>query len=245
MAHSSPSPEAGLHSADVPAGGEVASLATQGPSAAERFVHGIVAENPVYRQLLGLCPMLAVTAAMKPAMTMAAAVLFVLLASSVVVNLLRPLLKPHLVLVVFLVVVAGFVTLVDQLLATFLPTMSQALGPYLPLIIVNCIVLTRLEVCASRQGLGAAIADAVGISIGFALALASVATVREILGHGTWLGLPLSPLTSDEAAWAVMVLPPGAFLALGLLLGLKNYLAVRRTRRQRRALTAQGAAAAR
>jgi electron transport complex protein RnfE len=219
-------------------------MADRGPSAAERFIHGIVFENPVYRQLLGLCPVLAVTAAVKPAMTMALAVLFVLLASSVTINLVRPLLRPHLLLLVFLVVVAAFVTLADQLLYTFLPTMSEALGPYLPLIIVNCIVLTRCEVCASRQGLGAAIADAVGNSIGFALALASVASVREILGQGTWLGLPLSRLTSDEAGWAVMTLPPGAFLALGLLLGLKNWLAAQRTRRQRRALRAEGVAAA-
>jgi electron transport complex protein RnfE len=113
--------------------------------------------------------------------------------------------------------------------------MSKALGPYVPLIIVNCIIISRCEVCASKQSVGRAIADAVGVSIGFALALASIATVREILGKGTWFELPVMPLTSGDLGWSVMILPPGAFLAMGLLLGLWNRVetACSHRRRQR------------
>jgi electron transport complex protein RnfE len=207
----------------------------EGPSAGERFVNGILPENPVYRQLLGLCPILAVTAAMKPAMTMAGAVLFVLTGANVMVSLVRHLLKPHLRILVFTLTIATFVTIADRLLLAFLPSMSRALGPYVPLIIVNCIIISRCEVCSSKERLSVAIADAVGVSVGFALALASIATVREILGKGTWFDLSVLPLTQGDSGWTVMNLPPGAFLAMGLLLGLNNWVSALRARRRARA----------
>jgi electron transport complex protein RnfE len=209
--------------------------AFRGPTALERFINGILPENPVYRQLLGLCPILAVTAAMKPAMTMAGAVLFVLFGANVMVSLMRKLLKPHLRILVFTMTIATFVTIVDRLIAAYLMTMSRELGPYIPLIIANCIIISRCEVCSSKQGVGTAIADAVGVSIGFALALASIATVREILGKGTWFDWSVMPLTADDRGWVVMSLPPGAFLTMGLLLGLNNWIeAVRQRRRRQR-----------
>ena len=117
----------------------------------ERFVQGILPENPVYRQLLGLCPTLAVTNGLKPALTMAAAVGFVLLCANVIISLIRNLLKPHLRIVVFTLTIATFVTIVDRFLAAYMYQMSKTLGPYIPLIIVNCIIICRCEVCASRQ----------------------------------------------------------------------------------------------
>jgi electron transport complex protein RnfE len=194
-------------------------MSDQGPSGAERFINGILPENPVYRQLLGMCPVLAVTSAMQPAMTMAAATAFVLICANLLVSVIRGLLKPHLRILVFTLTIATFVTIADKLLAAFLPEMSGKLGPYVPLIIVNCLIISRCEICASKQGVGVALLDAIGMSLGFALALASIATVREILGSGSWLGLTILPEWLWPR-WGIMTLPPGAFLVLGVLLGL-------------------------
>jgi len=199
------------------------------PTALERFINGIVPENPIYRQLLGMCPTLAVTGAMKPALTMAAATAFVLLSANIIVSLIRGLLKPHLRILVFTLTIATFVTIADRVLAAYLYQMSKQLGPYVPLIIVNCIIISRCEICASKQSVGVAAADAVGMSLGFTLALASIATVREILGSGTWFGLAVLP--EAWPGWGIMVLPPGAFLTLGLLLAAAEWLGQRRAAR--------------
>jgi electron transport complex protein RnfE len=196
------------------------------PTASERFIQGILPENPVYRQLLGLCPTLAVTNGLKPALTMAAAVGFVLLCANVIISLIRHLLKPHLRIVVFTLTIATFVTIVDRTLAAYMYQMSKTLGPYIPLIIVNCIIICRCEVVASRQSVSAAAADAVGQASGFGLALVSIAAVREILGTGTLAGLHVMPAAWPP--WVIMVLPPGAFLTFGLLLALVNWISMLR-----------------
>ncbi len=201
-------------------------MALQEPTALERFVNGILPENPVYRQLLGMCPTLAVTGGMKPAMTMAAATAFVLISANIMISLIRGLLRPHLRILVFTLTIATFVTIADRLLAAYLYQMSKELGPYVPLIIVNCLIISRCEICASKQGVVTAASDAVGMSLGFALALASLATVREILGTGTWFGLAVLP--QSWPSWGIMVLPPGAFLTLGLLLGLAEWVGEKR-----------------
>lgn len=200
------------------------------PTPLERLINGILPENPVYRQLLGMCPTLAVTGAMKPAMTMALATAFVLISANCMVSLIRGLLRPHLRILVFTLTIATFVTIADRVLAAYLYEMSKQLGPYVPLIIVNCLIISRCEICASKQGLPVALADGVGVSLGFALALGSIATVREILGSGTWFGLPVLP--AGWPNWGIMILPPGAFLTLGVLLGLVEWLASRMRRRQ-------------
>lgn len=200
------------------------------PTAFERFINGVLPENPVYRQLLGMCPTLAVTAAMKPAMTMVAATAFVLICANLVTSLIRHLLEPHLRIVVFTLTIATFVTIADRFLAAFAYPMSKELGPYVPLIIVNCMIISRCEVCASKQPVRVALADACGVSLGFMLALASVATVREILGLGTWFGLSLMPESFPR--WGLMVMPPGAFLTLGGLLALVTWIVQRRARRR-------------
>jgi electron transport complex protein RnfE len=196
------------------------------PTAGERFVRGILPENPVYRQMLGLCPTLAVTNNLQSAVTMGAAVLFVLVCANLMISLIRRWLTPHLRIVIFTLTIATFVTVADRLLAAFLYPMSKALGPYIPLIIVNCIIICRCEVCAAKQGPLTAVADALGQSLGFALALASLATVRELLGTGMWFGIRVLPSAWPD--WVIMVLPPGAFLTFGLLLGLANWISARR-----------------
>jgi Na+-translocating ferredoxin:NAD+ oxidoreductase subunit E len=173
-------------------------------------------------------PVLAVTGAMKPALTMAAATAFVLISANLMVSLIRGLLKPHLRILVFTLTIATFVTIADRFLAAFLYEMSKELGPYVPLIIVNCLIISRCEICSSKQSVGVALADGVGMSLGFAVALVSIATVRELLGSGAWFGLPVLPTVWPT--WGIMILPPGAFLVLGLLLGLVEWIGQRRSK---------------
>lgn len=196
-------------------------------TATERFIQGILPENPVYRQLLGLCPTLAVTNGMKAAITMAGAVTFVLFCANVITSLIRNLLKPHLRIVIFTLTIATFVTIADRFLAAYMYQMSKTLGPYIPLIIVNCIIICRCEVCASKQSVFTAASDALGQSIGFGLALSSIAAVREILGTGMFFGARVLPAVWPD--WVIMVLPPGAFLTFGLLLGTVNWIVARRS----------------
>ena len=155
-------------------------------------------------------------------MTMAVAVGVVLLGANIIISLIRNLLKPHLRIVVFTLTIATFVTIVDRLLAAYLYQMSKTLGPYIPLIIVNCIIICRCEVCASRQPVAVAAADAAGQALGFGLALTSIAAIREILGTGMLAGFQVMP--SAWPQWVIMVLPPGAFLTFGLLLALVNWI---------------------
>lgn len=197
------------------------------PTATERFINGIFPENPTYRLLLGMCPTLAVTNSVQSALTMAAATTFVLLCSNIMISLMRHLLKPHLRILVFTLTIATFVTVADRVLAAYLYEMSKELGPYIPLIIVNCIIISRCEACSSQQNVWVSSADAMGVGLGFTLGLVSIATVREILGSGTWLGFTLLPRSVWEP-WGIMVLPPGAFLTLGVLLALVNFLSTRR-----------------
>ncbi|MBT3279635.1 MAG: electron transport complex subunit RsxE [Phycisphaerales bacterium] len=198
-----------------------------GPTPMERFIQGILPENPVYRQLLGMCPVLAVTSKVSNAITMAAAVMFVLVCANILVSLIRNILQPHLRILVFTLTIATFVTIADKVLAAYLYPMSKQLGPYIPLIIVNCLIICRCEVCASKQGVVTATFDAVGQSLGFLLALVSMATVRELLAYGSWFDIELFWIagTPQEAyRWGLMGMPPGAFFTLGVLLGVANWI---------------------
>jgi len=209
-------------------------MAQDGPTPLERFINGILPENPTYRQVLGMCPTLAVTNGMKEAMTMAGAVAFTLICANIVTSLIRGLLKPHLRILVFTLTIAAFVTVADRVLAAFMFEMSGKLGPYIPLIIVNCIIICRCEVCAAKQGVLAATADAVGQSIGFTLGLSSIAIVREIIGNGSLFGFTIIP-EAYWPRWGIMLLPPGAFITLGLLMGGFNLLSARSAKRKKAA----------
>lgn len=192
------------------------------PGAQERFVRGWFTENPTYVQLLGMCPTLAVTSTLPAAVTMALATAVVLLCSNVITSLIRRQLQPHLRILVYTLTIATFVTIVDRLLAAFAPAMSRQLGPYVPLIIVNCIIISRAEACASRQSVGTAVADALGQSGGFLLGLCSLGIVRELLGSGSMWGMKVLP--EKFPTMLIFVLPAGAFLTLGILSGVLNAL---------------------
>jgi electron transport complex protein RnfE len=183
---------------------------------------GLWTEIPVLRLILGMCPTLAVTTAVKPALTMGLSVLFVLICSNIMVSLMRNLLKPHLRILMFTLTIATFVTIADMFLKAFMPKMSEALGPYVPLIIVNCIIIARAEACASKCGILVSTVDAVCMGIGFTVVLCILAGIRELLAAGTIFGVMIMP--ESFVPLAAMQMPVGAFITLGLMLGLVNLL---------------------
>ncbi|MHC4807667.1 MAG: electron transport complex subunit RsxE [Planctomycetota bacterium] len=186
----------------------------------ETLLAGLWRENPVFRLLLGMCPTLAVTAAVKPALTMGLCVIFVLVCSNIIVSLMRNLLKPHLRILMFTLTIATFVTIADLFLKAFALRMSETLGPYVPLIIVNCIIICRAEACASKNGLVVSVIDALGMGAGFTVTLCILASVRELLSTGMIFEVQMMP--DAFVPWAAMSMPVGAFITLGLLLGLVN-----------------------
>jgi len=199
---------------------------TNTPSYKQTLIAGLWRENPVFRLLLGMCPTLAVTAAVKPALTMGLCVIFVLVCSNIVVSLMRNLLKPHLRILMFTLTISTFVTIADLFLKAFVPRMSETLGPYVPLIIVNCIIICRAEACASKNNLMISIIDALGMGAGFTITLCVLAGIRELLSTGKIFEVQLMP--DMFTPWAAMSMPVGAFLTLGLLLGLVNLVSRKR-----------------
>ncbi|MBC8378877.1 MAG: electron transport complex subunit RsxE [Planctomycetes bacterium] len=191
-------------------------------SLGKTFFAGLWDNNPVLRLLLGMCPTLAVTAAVKPALTMGLSVIFVLLFSNIVVSLIRHLLKPHVRILIFTLTIATAVTIADLALKAYLPDMSASLGPYIPLIIVNCIIIGRAEACASKNGLIVSIIDALGMGAGFTITLCFLAAIREVLATGKIFEAPVMP--ESFVPWAAMGMPVGAFVTLGLMLGLVNII---------------------
>jgi len=187
----------------------------------QEFLKGLWKENPNLVQLLGMCPMLAVTNEVVNAIGMAGAVTFVLLASALIISLIRSWIPAQVRIPTFIVIIAGFVTMADRYLAAFYPDLSKALGPFVPLIVVNCVILGRMEAFASKNKPGRSVIDALGMSVGFGIVLLIMGAVRELLGNGTILGAQiLSPNWYDPMM--VFILPAGAFLTLGLLIGVSN-----------------------
>lgn len=189
------------------------------------FWGGIFRNNPTFRLLLGLCPTLAVTTSVENALGMGLATSFVLICSNTLVSALRSLI-PHAVRIpCHIVIAAAFVSTVDLLMQAYLPALSSALGIFIPLIVVNCVILGRAEAFASHNGVLASIADGLGTGIGFSLSLALIAAVREFVGAGSltiWGDLAFRNLHADTMTLAIV--PAGGFIALGLLLALINFL---------------------
>ena len=196
-------------------------------SLGDTFFSGIWKENPVFALLLGMCPTLAVTTSVAAALTMGASVIFVLTCSNIVVSLMRNVLKSHLRILMFTLTISTFVTIADLMLQAFLPDMSAKLGPYIPLIIVNCLIICRAEACASKNGLVVSITDAISNGLGFTLTLAVLAGIREVLATGEIFGKTVFATVDDGGwytPWAGMGMPVGAFVTLGLLLGGVNLI---------------------
>ena len=172
--------------------------------------------------MLGMCPVLAVTGQLQPALTMGAATTFVLLCSAFVVALMRNLLVDHLRILMFTLTIATFVTIADLLLQAYLPEMSVKLGPYVPLIIVNCLIIGRAEACSSRKGIFTSVADALGMGLGFTFGLCVLATIRELMADGAWFGIAVMPAGFEN--WNVMKLPGGGVYYAGHFVGIDESL---------------------
>jgi len=203
-------------------------MARKQASVSYEVIKGLWDENPVLRSLLGLCPTLAVTNSAVNGLAMGLATTFVLITSSIIISSVRNIIPNQVRISSFIVVIAAFVTVADRFLAAFYPLISKDLGPYVPLIVVNCIILGRQEAFSAKNSVFRSILDSSGMSLGFILVLLALGTVREILGSGTFFGITVLGDWFDP--WMMMILPPGAFLGLGIFIGLANWLNARRAK---------------
>jgi len=184
--------------------------------------NGLFAENPTFIQLLGMCPTLAVTTSLINAVGMGLSATFVLIFSNLVISLIRKFIPDKIRIASYIVVIAAFVSIIEMLLKAFLPAISDALGLFIPLITVNCIILARAESFASKNKPVPSVFDGLGMGLGFTLGLSILGSVREILGAGTLLGFSLFGSNFQPAL--IFILPPGAFLALGVILAIYNMI---------------------
>ena len=199
-------------------------------SVREEFTKGFFKMNPVFVMALGLCPALATSITVKDGLGMGMSATFVLLGSNVIISLIKDFVPSRVRIPCFIVVIATFVTIVELVLQAYFPPLYKSLGIFVPLIVVNCIILARAEAFASRNSFGLSVLDAFGMGFGFTYALVLLATIREILGKGTFLGYQVIPGFQPAV---IMILPPGAFLTLGLLMGYFNWRMGRRKKSSR------------
>ena len=183
--------------------------------------NGIIKENPIFVLLLGMCPTLATTTSSINCMSMGLATMFVLVCSNIVVSLIKSLTPDKVRIPVFVVVIASFVTILQMCLKAYLPEINKSLGLFIPLIVVNCIILGRAEAFACKNGPVASLCDGIGIGLGFTLGLTLLGTVREFFGAGSIFGFTLLPETYNVL---LFILPPGAFISLGYLIAIVNKL---------------------
>lgn len=195
---------------------------------AEEFLKGLWKENPVFVAVLGMCPALAVTNSAINGLAMGLATTFVLVSSSTLVSIFRNVIPKQVRITSFIVIIATFVTIVDLLLAAWVPDIHKELGAFIALIVVNCLILGRQEAFSSKNRVGLAILDALGMSLGFTFALLCIGIIREILGSGSLFNIPLFGESFEP--WVIMIMPPGGFLALGFLLLFFNWYSERRKR---------------
>ena len=186
----------------------------------QNFLKGIIKDNPVFVMLLGMCPTLGVTSSAFNGLGMGIATLFVLLMSNIVVSLVKSQIPSKVRIPAFIVIIASFVTIVEMVLEAFIPFLYEQLGIFIPLIVVNCLILGRAEAYASKKDLLSSIIDALGMGIGFTIALTLLGAVREILGSGSLFNLKM--VSEDASTLILFILPPGAFIALAYLSVLFN-----------------------
>lgn len=184
------------------------------------FLNGLIWENPTFTLMLGMCPTLAITTAGSNGIGMGLATTFVLVCSNLFISLLRKVIPDKVRIPAFIVVIASFVTILEMLLKAYLPDLSEALGMYIPLIVVNCIIFARAEAFAFKNGPVASIADGLGMGLGFTCAITILSCIRELLGNGTIFGATVMPASYQPMG--IMLNVPGGFVTLGLLLALVN-----------------------
>jgi electron transport complex protein RnfE len=190
------------------------------------LTNGLLKENPTLRLLLGMCPSLAVTTLAKNGIGMGIATTAVLICSNVVISLIRKIVPDKVRIPIYVTLIAGFVTIVEMLMKAYFPDLNKQLGIYIPLIVVNCIILARAEMFANKNGPLLSALDGLGMGLGFTGALFVIGSVREILGAGTWMGITLTADLFDPTT--ILILPPGGFLVMGCLIALVNKLSNRK-----------------
>ena len=188
----------------------------------KQLKEGILTNNPIFVQLIGMCPTLATSTSLKNGIGMGLAVTFVLMCSNLVISLLRKFIPSKVRIAAYIVIIAGFVTIVDLSLQAYLPELSSSLGMFIPLIVVNCIILARAEAFASKNGPLPSLIDGLSMGLGFTVAISILSTVRELLGSGTIYGLPV--FSDGYTPIIMLILPAGGFLTLGLLIALFQHL---------------------
>jgi electron transport complex protein RnfE len=191
--------------------------------------NGIFTENPTFRIMVGMCPTLAISTMVTNGIGMGLAATFVLVGSNIITSALRNFIPDKVRIPAFVLIIATFVTIVQLLLKGFVPALDKSLGLYIPLIVVNCIIIARAEAYAYKNGVFASLLDGIGMGIGFTLALTLLATIREFFGAGSIAGMPL--FGKNFQAIGYLVTPPGGFITLGLLLGLINKLALNKEKK--------------
>lgn len=196
----------------------------------QNFSKGIISENPVLVLVLGTCPTLATSTNVESALGMGAAATIVLLCSNIVISALRKVISDKVRIPCFIVLIAGFVTMVQMLVKAFAPALDASLGIYLPLIVVNCIILGRAEMFAQKNTVIDSAIDALGMGAGFTLTLAAMASIREIFGNGTWMGISI-PLLSDNHI-SILTMAPGGFFVFGLLIAIVNKFSKHKPRKK-------------
>lgn len=184
------------------------------------FLNGLIWENPTFTLMLGMCPTLAITTAASNGIGMGLATTFVLVCSNLFISLLRKIIPEKVRIPVFIVVIASFVTILEMLLKAYIPSLSESLGMYIPLIVVNCIIFARAEAFAFKNGPVVSIADGLGMGLGFTCAITILSCIREVLGNGTIFGAQVMPVSYQPMG--IMLKVPGGFVTLGLLLALVN-----------------------
>lgn len=190
------------------------------------FWNGILNENPTFVLFLGMCPTLAVTTGVVNAIGMGLSTMAVLICSNIVISMMRKFIPDKIRIAAYIVIIAGFVTVVQMLLNAYVPSLASSLGIYIPLIVVNCIILGRAEAFANKNGVVRSALDGLGMGVGFTASLTLIGAVREILGAGTFAGVSL--FGSGFQPVSIMILPPGAFLTLGCLLAVINIIVAKR-----------------
>jgi electron transport complex protein RnfE len=206
----------------------------------EEFVKGLWRDNPVFVQVLGMCPMLAVTNSAINAIAMGLATFFVLVGSSLLVSSLRRWIPKQIRISCYIIIIATFVTVTDFTLQALVPKVHKELGAFIPLIVANCMILGRQEAFAAKHSVRLAVIDALGMASGFMFALFTLGAVREILGEGALFGVSL--FGADFEPWIIMILPPGGFLTLGLLLLFFSWVKERKQQMIARLAEAEGEA---
>lgn len=193
----------------------------------QNFLKGIVKDNPIFVMLLGMCPTLGVTSSAFNGLGMGVATAFVLLMSNVVVSLVKNFIPAKVRIPAFIIIIASFVTIVEMILEAFVPFLYEQLGIFIPLIVVNCIILGRAEAFASKNNVLSSAVDALGMGLGFTMALTILGSVREILGSGSLFGFKF--VSDDASTFILFILPPGAFIALAYLTVLFNKITSKAT----------------